>query len=535
MSTEKHLQVDFLVVGGGIAGARAAIELAGAGPVLLLSKSDISESEEHSARAGVATALGEDNEVSLHLHDTLRTGDGLCREQAVRILVEEGADHIRQLIDWGTHFDRNGTKLVFAPESSHSCSRVLRAPGDSTGNEILRALIARARSLSTIELRSHALTVDLLTDEDRVCGAMYLDEKTGAFRRIHARSVLLATGGMGQVFRETTNPPFASGDGMCLAFQKGALLSDLEFVQFHPTTLYAKGAPRFLLSEELRTQGGKLRNIELERFMTRYHEAGELAPPDIVSRAIVLEMQKCRSEFVYLDMTGLNPERVKKHFSRLYTACLEYNIDITADLIPVRPAAHYAIGGVATDLNGATTLRGLYAAGEVAATGVHGANRLAGNSLLEGLVYGARAARAMIGQSPPLKPPVMSFRVPPAALSAGEQRRSRPTAATTHPSKLADEVRRTMWEKVGVIRHGRDLGEALRQLEVLPTPPNACTCRKDFEAFNMLQLAGLVTRCALAREESRGVHYRVDFPLKHESTPAQHSYISRDSTVSFAF
>lgn len=534
MSAEKDMQVDFLVVGSGITGVRAAIDLAGAGRVLLLSKSDTSESATDNDRAALAAALGEDDQVSIHLHDTLRAGDGLSRELAARILVEEAPDRIRELINWGAHFDRNGTKLAFTQESTHSCSRVLRAPGDSTGRAILRALMARAKSLSAIELRRHALTVDLLTDEDRVCGAMYLDLRTGAFRRVHARSVLLATGGMGQVFRETTNPPFASGDGVCLAFHKGAVLCDLEFVQFYPTTLYAKGAPRFLLSEELRSHGGKLRNIELERFMTRYHEAGELSPPDIVSRAIVLEMQKGRSEFVYLDMTGLNADRVKKRFPGLYTTCLDHNIDITADLIPVRPAAHYAIGGVATDLNGATTLRGLYAAGEVATNGVHGANHLASNSLLEGLVFGTRAARSMIDRQAPLKPPLPSHHAPEAAPGTGQQRRTRPSTAAAHSEKLVDEVRRIMWEKVGVIRHGRDLGEALRQLEALPLPPNACACRRDFEALNLLQVARLTTRCAMARQESRGVHYRVDFPLKQESMPPQHSYTSRDSTVYFA-
>jgi len=529
MAVERDREVDFLVIGGGIAGMRAAIELAAAGHVLLTSKGTSLESRSADARA--ETALGEDEEVYLHLHDSLRLGDGLCREHALRILIEEGPQHIEQLVDWGTHLDRSATRLAFAPKSARSHTRVLHARGDSTARAIRRVLIAKAKSLSSIEVRSRAPSVDLLLDEDRVCGAMYLDLTTGGFKRVHARCVLLATGGLGQVYRETTNPPSASGDGVCLAWRKGALLGDMEFIQFYPTVLDVKGAPRFLLSEELRAQGAKLRNIELERFMTRYHEAGELAPPDVVSRAIMLERQRCRSEFVYLDLSGLNAERVKKLFPRIYAACLEHNIDITADLVPVSPAAHYAIGGVATDLHGATTLRGLYAAGEVATNGLHGANRLASNALLECLVYGRRAARAMIKGFPSLEAPTATSR--PETIPVGSRHPRRATTSVDH-STLAGEVRRIMWEHVGTIRSGRELGEAVRRLDTLAAVAQACTCRPHFEAHSFLELAPLIARCAEAREESRGVHYRVDFPLKQESVPSLHSYVSANSAVYFA-
>jgi len=530
MPVERDQEVDFLVIGGGIAGMRGAIELASAGRVLLTSKGTSFESRSPHGHSDATVALGEDEEVFLHLHDSLRVGDGLCREHALRILVEEGPQHIEELIGWGTHFDRNGARLAFAPESARSRARVLHAHGDSTARAIRRVLIAKAKSLGSIQVRGRAPSVDLLVDEDRVCGAMYLDENTGGFKRVHAERVLLATGGLGQVYQETTNLPSASGDGVCLALRKGALLSDMEFIQFYPTVLYAKGAPRFLLSEELRTQGAKLRNIELERFMTRYHEAGELAPPDVVSRAITLEMQRCRSEFVYLDASGLNTERVKKRFPRIYAACLEHNIDITADLVPVRPAAHYAIGGVATDLQGATTLKGLYAVGEVAANGLHGANRLASNSLLECLVYGARVARAIIKGCPSFKAPTATS--PPEAI-ASSRRLSQATTPMDY-STLAREVRRIMWEKVGIIRHGRELREAIRRLDAFSTPAKASTCRPHFEAQNLLELARLIAHCAAAREESRGVHYRVDFPLKQESVPSLHSYVSTSSPVYFA-
>jgi L-aspartate oxidase len=531
MPVERDQEVDFLVIGGGIAGLRGAIELASAGRVLLTSKGSSFESRSPYGPAGAVVALGEDEEVFLHLHDSLRVGDGLCREPALRILVEEGPQHIEELISWGMHFDRNGTRLAFAPESARSRARVLHAHGGSTARAIRRVLIAKAKSLDSIEVRSRAPSVDLLVEEDHVCGAMYFDENTGAFKRVHAGRVLLATGGLGQVYQETTNPPSASGDGVCLALRKGALLSDMEFIQFYPTVLYAKCAPRFLLSEQLRTQGAKLRNIELERFMTRYHEAGELAPPDVVSRAIMLEMQRCRSEFVYLDISGLNAERVKKRFPRIYAACLEHNIDITADLVPVRPAAHYAIGGVATDLQGATTLQALYAVGEVAANGLHGANRLASNSLLECLVYGARVARAIIKGCPSLRAPAATS--PPEATGVGSPRFSQARTPIDY-STLASEVRRIMWEKVGIIRCGRDLREAIRRLDGFSAPTKPSTCRPHFEAQNSLELARLIARCASAREESRGVHYRVDFPLKQESVPSLHSYVSANSSVYFA-
>ena len=265
--------------------------------------------------------------------------------------------------------------------------------------------------------------------------------------------------------------------------------------------------------------------------MTRYHEAGDLAPPDVISRAMMLEMQRCRSEFVYLDISGLNAERVKKRFPRIYAACLEHNIDITADLVPVRPAAHYAIGGVATDLQGATTLKGLYAVGEVAANGLHGANRLASNSLLECLVYGARVARAIINGCPGFKAPTATSR--PEAIAAGSRGFRQATTPIDY-STLANEVRRIMWEKVGIIRHGRDLREAIRRLDAFSAPTKASTCRPHFEAQNFLELGRLITRCAAAREESRGVHYRVDFPLKQESVPSLHSYVSANSPMYFA-
>jgi len=532
MAGTKQEKADFVVLGSGIAGLRAAIELASHGRVVVLTKDEAFESSTEYAQGGIAAALSEDDEVPLHLHDTLVAGDGLCREEAVRVLVEEGPKEIHQLIEWGTRFDRNGTKLAFTREGAHSRSRVLHAHGDSTGSEILRALMAKSRTLPNIRVQPHAFVVDLIVEGDRVLGVTYIDEKTGTLKEVKGSAILLATGGLGQVYKETTNPPVACGDGVAMAYRAGALISDMEFVQFHPTALYLRSVPRFLLSEALRGEGAYLRNILLERFMPRYHEAAELAPRDVVSRAIMMEMQRCRSEFVYLDLSRLDPEHIKKRFPRIYATCLQHNIDITTDLIPVRPAAHYAMGGVATDLHGATSLRNLFAAGEVAATGVHGANRLASNSLLEGLVYGARAGRAILAGRPKAHfPAPTSAVIRSNTAGANVPLAQKPAHSREDLGRLVDEIRCLLWEKVGIIRHGKDLTEAAGRLDAISLPaveaPTRCYC----EAQNILQAARLITWCALAREESRGAHYRVDFPLKKEV--ARHSLVSKTTPVYF--
>ena len=512
-------ETDFIVVGAGIAGLRASVELAAAGRVLCLAKREVTESNTQYAQGGIAAALSDDDEVRLHLEDTLKAGDGLCNEEAARILVEEGPPRIEELIEWGTEFDRAGTKIAFTREGAHSRSRVLHAHGDSTGREIGRSLYLKSSAINAITFREFEFTTELLVRDGQGIGIRVLDQ-SGQLQEIHASAVLLATGGLGQVYSNTTNPAVATGDGVAMAYRAGTEISDMEFVQFHPTALFLKGAPRFLLSEALRGEGAFLRNLELKRFMPKYHELAELAPRDVVARAIAheLEVVKRPDAAVYLDLTHLNPERVRQRFPMIYSTCMQYNIDIATELVPVRPAAHYAMGGVRTDLNGRTSLPGLYAAGEVACTGVHGANRLASNSLLEGLVYGARAAQSMrekLGSHTAHR----AGATPPATVASGN-------GQAADVEKFIQKVQSMMWERVGIVRDRKVLQQAATDLSVLQPP--AVPDRRAHEAANILQAGLLIARSALAREESRGAHYRLDCPLKNDAKFRKHSMICRE-------
>jgi L-aspartate oxidase len=513
-------ETDFIVVGAGIAGLRASVELASSGRVLCLAKREVTESNTQYAQGGIAAALSDDDEVSLHLDDTLKAGDGLCNPDAARVLVEEGPHRIEELIDWGTEFDRTGSRIAFTREGAHSRNRVLHAHGDSTGREISRALYLKAKSLKPISFREFEFTTELLLEDGRVTGVRVLDD-TGQLRDIHASSVLLATGGLGQVYSDTTNPTVATGDGVAMAYRAGAEISDMEFVQFHPTALFLKGAPRFLLSEALRGEGAYLRNLELKRFMHKYHDMGELAPRDVVARAIAheLEATKRTDAAVYLDLTHLDADRVRKRFPTIYATCMQYNIDIAEELVPIRPAAHYSMGGVRTDLDGRTTVSGLYAAGEVACSGVHGANRLASNSLLEGLVYGARAARTMKKERRTTLPAGVASPVS-AVHKNGD---------TGDAEKLIQKIQSAMWLHVAVVRDGKALRQVVADLSTWQKDVPRSEDRRSREAANILQTGLLIARSALAREESRGAHYRLDFPLKNDAKFNKHSLVKGES------
>jgi len=513
-------ETDFLVIGAGVAGLRAAIELAPAGRVLVLAKREITDSNTQFAQGGIAAALSDEDEISLHLQDTLNAGDGLCNPEAAKVLVEDAPERIEELIAWGTEFDREGTKLTFGREGAHSRNRILHAHGDSTGREILRALFAKAQTTPEIQVREFEFSTDLEVDRGRISAVRVLDEG-GQQTTIRASAVLLATGGMGQLYANTTNPRVATGDGVAMAYRAGAEITDLEFIQFHPTALYLKKAPRFLLSEALRGEGAHLLNMEMSRFMPKYHPMAELAPRDVVARAIMheLELSRAKEPIVYLDLTNLEAKRIQLRFPRIYSTCMQYNIDITSELIPVRPAAHYAMGGVRTDLDGRTTVAGLYAAGEAAGTSVHGANRLASNSLLEGLVFGARAGRKMRDE---LKiAPSKSPKDPPAAAYSNGPVPVPIENAVTRLQEL-------MWKDAGIVRTGSGLKQAIKELEEIGTQVSRPHSRREFEARN-LQIAGLlVARSALAREESRGSHYRTDFPDHNDAKFRKHSIVAGD-------
>jgi len=531
----KTYHPDYAVVGSGVAGLRAAIELSSAGNVLVLAKSDLNDSATAWAQGGIAVALSDEDEISLHEQDTIIAGDGLCRPDSVALLVEEGPKYIAQLIEWGTEFDRAGTKLAFTREAAHSRSRILHAHGDSTGREISRALLARAHSIPHLHLRPHAFTTELILHSGRVAGLRFIDETDGSHYEVQSGAVLLATGGLGQIYRETTNPEVATGDGMAIAYEAGAVLSDIEFVQFHPTALAIKSAPRFLLSEALRGEGGILRNVHLERFMKRYSEAQELAPRDIVSRAIVSEMHRTQTAHVYLDMTAKKEDFLKKRFPRIYETCAGYGLDLASDMAPVCPAAHYIMGGVKTDLWGRTSLPGLYAAGETAATGVHGANRLASNSLLEGLVFGARAGQAMIKDFPVAKRSgsALPGSLAPMPGNSAATLPAKPAAKISAASQALTKIRDLMWNAAGILRSGKELAAAIQQLHAMELPKSNAHGRAEHELRNLHALALLITRSALAREESRGSHYRSDYPYRNEETFGKHSEVQKNKDVTF--
>jgi L-aspartate oxidase len=536
-TSHKNYRADYAVVGCGIAGLRAAIELSAAGSVLVLAKSNLSDSATAWAQGGIAVALSDEDEIGLHAQDTINAGDGLCRPEAVAVLVEEGPKYISQLIEWGTEFDRAGTKLAFTRETAHSRSRILHARGDSTGREISRALLARAHSIPHLHLRAHAFTTELIAERGRIVGLRFIDETDGSEHELRAGAVLLATGGLGQIYRETTNPEVATGDGMAIGYEAGAVLSDMEFVQFHPTALAVKGAPRFLMSEALCGEGGVLRNIGLERFMKRYNEAQELAPRDIVARAIVSEMHRTQSMHVFLDMTKMSEEFLKKRFPRIYETCTSFGLDLATDVAPVCPAAHYMMGGVKTDLWGRTSLAGLYAAGETAATGVHGANRLASNSLLEGLVFGARAGQAMIKDAPVGKRSGAALPGSPAPLPGNcSAPQKDPAKAAAKPSAVCatlTKIRDVMWREVGILRSGKELADAIKQLQSLELPKSGKPAREAHELRNLHALALLIARSGLAREESRGSHYRSDFPYRNDEDFGKHSVVQKGKDVKF--
>jgi L-aspartate oxidase len=522
------MHTDYVIVGGGIAGLRAAIELAPAGRVTVLTKSDSAESNTGYAQGGIAAAFGDDDSPALHAEDTIRAGDGLCDTAAVQVLVEQGPPCVRELLAWGTRFDRDADgRPSLGREAAHSVRRVLHA-ADATGREIGRALWERVSALPSVETINHALVTRLIGADGRIEGVAFID-RSGAMQELRARATLLATGGAGQVFRETTNPGVATGDGIALAYHAGVRVADLEFVQFHPTALRLAGAPRFLISEALRGEGARLVNRHGDPFMLRYHADGDLAPRDVVARSIVHE-EEATGGGVFLTLAHLDAEFVQRRFPTIAEMCRRVGLDLARDPIPVGPAAHYIMGGVETDEWARTSLPGLFAAGEVACTGVHGANRLASNSLLEGLVFGARAGMAM--QEPARPAALKSDRVE-AAATLFPPPASRPPLTGDFGPLTSAGVRDLMWRAAGLFRTRQLLQDAVARLErayeiecrgVLDASQNA----DAWQRLHLVTAGRLIAGAALRREESRGGHFRADFPERDDTHWKVHLVDRRD-------
>lgn len=514
--TAVHRFADVLVIGAGLAGLRAALEIPADLNVLVVTKDRLTESNSNYAQGGIAGVLGGDDSFENHVEDTLVAGDGLCDRAVVEMVVRDAPDEIEKLVEWGTNFDLENGSLALTREGGHSRRRIVHALGDATGHEVMRAVIARATAAPNVTLWDETFTLDLLTHEGRCVGAAVHRPGVGPLL-VWARETILASGGCGMVYRETTNPPVATGDGMAAAYRAGAELRDMEFMQFHPTILYVAGSARYLISEAVRGEGAYLRDVHGDRFMPQADSRAELAPRDIVSRAIFRTMERTQHPNVYLDLSHLDPALVLHRFPGIAKVCKGFGLDITRDRIPVRPGAHYMCGGVTVDIQGRTTLPGLWAAGEVTSSGLHGANRLASNSLVEGLVYGGLCGRgateAIRSTKTSLAPQPIAFQAtndsPDDSLDLGD---------------LTNSLRSLMVRKMGIVRDQANLDEAARDV--------AFWCRyvlaREFghrpgwELQNLLTVAKLMIAAARERTESRGTHFRSDFPERDNANWTRH-------------
>ena len=510
-----HLFTDVLVIGAGIAGLRAALEVPPELDVLVVTKDRLQQSNSAYAQGGIAGVLSPEDRFENHIEDTLTAGAGLCDRAVVELVVREAPEQINDLIRWGTQFDQEDGKIALTREGGHSHRRIVHALGDATGFEVMRAIIARAKEAANVTLWDKTFTLDLLTDGGRCAGALVSRARRGRLL-VWAKQTVLASGGAGMVYRETTNPPVATGDGMAAAYRAGAELRDLEFMQFHPTVLYVAGSGRFLISEAVRGEGAYLRDKNGHRFMPDEDPRAELAPRDVVAQAIVRRMEQTQHPCVYLDLAHLDRDRVRQRFPGIDKVCRGFGLDITRDRVPVRPGAHYMIGGVTVDAQGRTTLPGLWAAGEVTSSGLHGANRLASNSLLEGLVFGAACGRGAAETAAAMPD---TFTAPPLHC------RFEPEAGPAlDVADVTNSLRSLMVRSMGVTRGRADLLEAERTVAFWCRYALAREfgTRAGWELQNLLTVARLMIWAALRREESRGVHFRGDFPRRDDERWQRH-------------
>ena len=495
---------DYIIVGSGIAGLYIALLAIERGSTLVLTKGSIDDCNTKYAQGGIAVAMDKDDSPELHFKDTVAAGDGLCDAEAVRILTDEAADCIADLIKFGVPFDTLDGEVTLTREAAHSVPRVMHAGGDATGEHIEVTLSRQVRS-APINVLENCLAGEILAQNGRVLGVRALDCRTGSVEEYHCQFLILATGGAGKLFKYTTNSDVVTGDGIALAFEAGAEISDMEFFQFHPTVLRLPGVAPFLISEAVRGEGGILRNVEGHRFMPDYIAGAELAPRDIVARSIVREMKKTHSDRVFLDVTHLPSRLITTRFPHIYRFCRDHGMDITKGLIPVAPAAHYLMGGVKVNIWGETNIPGLFAAGETACTGVHGANRLASNSLLESVVFSKRVMQRTEVTSPPRHREERSDE----AISYCLPRRE---VLPKVPRLNLPNLQSLMWDKVGIIRSGEGIEEATGVLATWQSLLSQPSDRPSYELNNLVLCARLVTEAALLRKESRGAHFRTDFP-----------------------
>jgi L-aspartate oxidase len=504
-----HRFTDVLVIGGGLAGLRAALAVPAEQSVLVVTKSGLRQSNSAYAQGGIAGVIDPEDRFEDHIADTLTAGGDLCDLGVVEMVVREAPARINELIEWGTHFDQESGMLALGREGGHSHHRIVHALGDATGKEVMRAVIDRATALANVETWEYAFTLDLLSYDGRCRGALVWSTEHGKVC-VWAKETILCTGGTGQIYRETTNPEVATGDGLAIAYRAGAELRDMEFMQFHPTVLYIAGSSRSLITEAMRGEGARLVDRHGHRFMSEYDARGELAPRDIVSRAIVTQMERTRQPNVFLDLTHLDPGHVRARFPGIAAICGEFGLDITRDWIPVRPGAHYMIGGVTVDLEGRTTLPGLWAAGECTSSGLHGANRLASNSLLEGLVYGAHAGA---GASREAARAADDLRALPITNPCSED-----GSDVLDLADIRNSLKSLVGRAAGVRRDREHLEEAAETIErwcgyVLA---RQFSDTSGWELQNMLIVARIIIEAALEREETRGVHLRSDFPERDD-------------------
>ncbi len=515
-----HLYTDCLVIGAGAAGLRTALDAAHSGRVLVLVKSKVPDSNTYHAQGGIAAVLRDDDSFEAHIDDTMKTGCGLCDQDIVDMVVKSAPSQIQQLLEWNTPFDMEGDHLATGREGGHSNFRVAHALGDATGKAIIKSLWSQALSNKSINIFEDCFCIDLLTNESGCLGVLTHHPAHGV-QCIWARKTVLATGGSGQLWRETTNPASSTSDGLAMAYRAGAVLSDLEFMQFHPTTLYIAGAERTLVTEALRGQGAQLVDSKGQRFMSDYHEMAELAPRDVVSRAIADQMAKTSSTNVFLDVRHRGRKWLKKHFPTISALCDSFDINVDEDLIPVRPSAHYMVGGVITDINGKTNIRNLFCCGEAAATHLHGANRLASNSLLEAVVFGQKCGE-MIANELTTQTDESSYRK--IAFDIEDSQRTQ-----LDISDVKNSLRSVMWRNVGLERCADRLAETIEIIDfwrryvmdkVFESP-------SDWQCQNMLTISRLIAESALKRQESRGVHYRSDCPDRDDDNFGHHISVKK--------